>query len=88
MKSNYQIIKNYRLYKRQFSKKLCSGGTEEKFWEIYKDYKGNRVNKTRLRRHDHHFASHEQEQNKNGDNQKKEMGEEKAEREEKGKDEK
>ena len=30
--------------------------------KIYKDYKGNRVNKTRLRRHDHHFASHEQEQ--------------------------
>jgi len=30
--------------------------------KIYKDYKGNRVNKTRLRRHDHHFASIEQEQ--------------------------
>ena len=30
--------------------------------KIYKDYKGNRANKTRLRRHDHHFANIEQEQ--------------------------
>ena len=30
--------------------------------KIYKDYKGNRANKTRLRRHDHHFANVEQEQ--------------------------
>ena len=29
---------------------------------IYKDYKGNRANKTRLRRHDHHFAEIEDEQ--------------------------
>jgi DNA polymerase-1 len=30
--------------------------------KINKDYKANRANKTRLRRHDHHFASMEQEQ--------------------------
>jgi DNA polymerase I len=30
--------------------------------QINKDYKANRVNKTRLRRHDHHFASLDQEQ--------------------------
>jgi DNA polymerase-1 len=30
--------------------------------KIYGDYKGNRANKTRLRRHDHHFASIEDEQ--------------------------
>jgi 5'-3' exonuclease len=29
---------------------------------IYKEYKGNRANKTRLRRHDHHFAEIEDEQ--------------------------
>lgn len=29
---------------------------------IYKDYKGNRANKTKLRRHDHHYASIEDEQ--------------------------
>ena len=30
--------------------------------KIYKDYKGNRANKTRLRRHDHHMPSIEHEQ--------------------------
>ena len=30
--------------------------------KIYGDYKGNRANKTRLRRHDHHFANIEDEQ--------------------------
>ncbi len=30
--------------------------------KIYADYKGNRANKTRLRRHDHHFAEIEDEQ--------------------------
>ncbi len=30
--------------------------------KIYSDYKGNRANKTRLRRHDHHFAEIEDEQ--------------------------
>lgn len=37
------------------------GGSQRRK-SIYKDYKGNRANKTRLRRHDHHFAEIEDEQ--------------------------
>ena len=37
-------------------------GGSAKRKRIYKDYKGNRANKTKLRRHDHHDSTLEQEQ--------------------------
>lgn len=37
--TNHEIINNYKIYKRQFSKKLCGPKVESNFWEIYKKYK-------------------------------------------------
>ncbi len=63
--SSDKLIKEYLKHHKTFFKELCPGGTEDKYWKIVRDYRGNgnfiptltngNFDKQAIRHHFHHF---------------------------------